>query len=183
VAILAVVIISLLVLPVALNPESTTFLSGSITISTKSNGTTFSQYGITIQYPSGASERPGIQQNSDQSGLMQWFWNGGSTYLALMWTNDSNVISGGYAAFFSGTQLSLSNNTIVSSGNITIDGQVWQYETFHYYPSDESSSQSLYETAAAALYKSEGRLYSLTLSDTTNDTLSKLQYWASTFVG
>jgi hypothetical protein len=156
-------------------------MSTFYTTSSVSDGTYFKSFTFSITIPSGATLRPVPNFTpNNESGFFQWYWNSDWTYFVVQWTNNPEYISyvsANDSSQFSLIQGTLTNGTLLASGNITINGVSWPFETFHYY----NYNRSVYQTDAIGIYKTEGHFYELTFSNTSNDTLSELEIWSSTF--
>ena len=147
------------------------------------NGSVFTEYGVTVQYPSIAIQVTNLSMNSFNAGEAQWLWNTRSpaaSAIILTWLTSPYVKTVSYSTMLNAFNNNFTHTTIVGKGNLTIDGHSWPYETLHYY---EYGTVPMYETTAVAIYASENRQYTLTLDDAANSTLAQLEYWASTFHG
>lgn len=148
---------------------------------------TFQEYGITIQYPTRSTEEingaEGPQANS-ASGDVKWLWNGGSTYLLLSWTN-TNASQYNYSEAFQTivkeiqADKNFTDVSVVSTGNISMAGTNWPYETFQL----NYQGTTNYVTYSFTFYQGEGRVYLLGFGDTSPDTISNLQNFGATFHG
>ena len=119
-------------------------------------------------------------QATSASGKVTWSWNRGYTALTLGWVN---VTSFNRTAGFQGAMIALqkdsTNISEVASGNTTIKGVIWPYETFRF----SLQGSTYYSTLAINFYQADGRAYILGFIDTAPDTLTNLDNFDSTFQG
>jgi hypothetical protein len=149
-----------------------------------SSRATFSQYGMSIQYPSNAQMQvegvPKQDKANASDGAITWIWNSGDTSLVLSWVNSSTMnYNIGFNSAFSGLQGRYQNVSIIGTGSTSFGGENWQYQTYKF----DSNGVTYYVTYAACTYLSEHRLYLLGFLDTANTTLNSLDDWGNTFHG
>ena len=144
---------------------------------------TFSQYGFTMQYPTGAkfnsSGTYGGTANSG-GGEVSWNWDNGNSLLTVVWINGSGY---NYTSAFQGTvqnmQKYFSNVSTIDSGNVTVNNQIWQYQTYEF----TANGNIFYSSEAINFYQSEGRAYLIQYTNPNSGTLSALEAWIETFRG
>jgi flagellar basal body-associated protein FliL len=160
------------------------FLQGAFTTSPSPSSTqTWQQYGMSISYPSGLqAQTKGVfeQQATSSSGMVYWLWDQNSTELALTWVNTTTYdIDAGLQALYTDLSVKDTNVTLISQGNMTIDGEQWSYLTYGFI----YTGHTYYQSTALSFYSSEGRAYEIDFVDTNSGTLANLTAYANTFVG
>ncbi len=144
---------------------------------------TWTQYGMSIQYPSGVNAQYlGLlnQQADNASGEVEWLWNSGDTGLILLWitTNHANATTG-LEAIQSALLAHATNVTSTDQGNATIAGHSWEFRSYGF----QYNNIAGFATFALTYYTSSGRLYALGFIDTTADTLTQLETYGASFTG
>jgi hypothetical protein len=157
---------------------------GAATGTPSSNGRqTWSQFGMSIQYPSGVQVHyVGVlnQQADSSSGEAEWLWNGANTGLLVLWvTTPTYNITAGLRAIQSGLLSSASNVEQTGQGNLTIASHFWRYLTLSF----TTNGVNGYATFAGTYYAGSGRAYFLAYFGTSSDTVQNLQTYGGTFSG
>ena len=157
------------------------FLTGFIGTSNPATTQTWSQYGMSMQYPSGLQAKyKGVfeQQATSDSGTVYWVWNQTKTTLALTWVHTPSF---SYSAGFDGIYDLLcsiaTNVTLIGQGTTTMAGSTWQYQTYQY----NQVGLINYESCAIYFDSTNGRAFEIDFVDTNPTTLNSLIVYGNTF--
>jgi hypothetical protein len=145
---------------------------------------TWQQWGISIQHPSGfqASFEGNLNQSANSNnGIVRWLWNANMTRLYLLWEPGSSDYN--FTRYFLDNyewlQKNYQNVSLLSQGNMTMAGTIWQYQTYTY----AEGSQQFFLTCASAFYPNTQRIYFINFVDSQQDSLSGAEFYGNTFTG
>lgn len=148
--------------------------------STSSSTQTWQQFGLSIHYPAGVEAKTqGVfeQQPTSDSGTVSWYWNQENTALALTWINATSFnYTVGFQIILTTLQSKDTNVTVIGSGNVTMAGVSWQFETLNF----TYSGKTGYETCALLFLPNSERGFELDFVDTNSNTLNSLETYGNT---
>ena len=162
------------------------FIIGWFATSPPGSGTTWRQWGMSMQAPHGlTAQYQGLQdpsfpsQATSKYGIVSWGWNGGNTSLSLAW---SYVLSGNWSRGYPLIPVSLPCNRIEagSRGNITMAGNTWSWGTMR---CTGTNNVTYYIASASAHYPNGQRDYVIRFIDTNSSVLTNLENYGNTFSG